>query len=411
MELRHKKWLYYLKPIFLISVIILVVREILVISRQTNFHQLQQLLQTISIWQIIVLIVIGLVATGTMLGYDFILNRMLQTTYTKRYILKSSWIINSFNNLLGFGGLIGSGLRSEFFSENDVEQKTVLKHVSSILIFALSGLSILAMIALGCTLFYIDDHFVSKYLIWLIAGSLYFPIIYILTMRGSWQKTLIISDHFKLIAVSLTEWLMVLVTFLAVGEVLGQKLPLIDISVIFVICSIIGIASLVPGGLGSFDVFMIISLRAMGVDNEIAVSWLLLYRIFYYFVPFALGMSLFAGNIGEKINDRFDGIPQQIVQFVAKKLLSIMLFIAGTVLVLSTAIPTKVLIKQSAFSSEFFSVMFGIVLGFLLLLLGRTSMLRLKKSFWPMCFILILTIVVYAGVYNTHIHFRMALSQ
>lgn len=363
----------------------------LVISRQTDFSQLQQLLQQIPLTQLLILIAIGLLATVTMIGYDFVLNRLLQTTYPKRYIIKSSWIINSFNNLMGFGGLIGSGLRSTFFSENDAAQKNVLKRVSSILIFALSGLSILAMIALGITIFMLNDHIASKYIIWLIAASLYFPMLYVMTLRTQWLKDLQSNIKLQLVSISILEWVMVLVTFLAVGKVLHQDVPLLDVSVLFIVCSVIGIASLVPGGLGSFDVFMIISLRALGVDNEVAVSWLLLYRIIYYFIPFALGMSLFAGNIGENLNTRFNGIPKQMITSIAKKLLSTMLFIAGGVLILSNAIPTKVFVKQSTLFSEFFGIIVGIVLGFLVLLLGRTSMLRLRKSFLPMCVILCVT--------------------
>lgn len=394
MERTYRKWLHYVKPIFLISVIVLVLREILVISRQTDFSQLQQLLQKMPVTQSLILVAIGLLATATMIGYDFVLNKLLQTTYQKRYIIKSSWIINSFNNLMGFGGLIGSGLRSTFFSENDAEQKNVLKRVSSILIFALSGLSILAMISLGITSFMLNNHIASKYIIWLIAASLYFPIIYVMTLRSQWLKDLKLSIKLQLVSISILEWVMVLVTFLAVGKALGQDMSFLDVSVLFVVCSIIGIASLVPGGLGSFDVFMIISLRTLGVDNEVAVSWLLLYRIVYYFIPFALGMSLFAGNIGENLNARFNGIPKQMIAFSAKKLLSAMLFIAGIVLILSNTIPTNVFVKQSVLSSEFPSIIVGIVLGFLLLLLGRTSTLRLRKSFLPMC-----VVICMAGIY------------
>lgn len=368
-------------------------REVLIISKQTNFTKLQTTIQDIPFIYLMGIVAVGLLATAMMLGYDFVLNRMLNTTYTTSYILKSSWIINSFNNLLGFGGLIGSGLRSEFFSHNDTEQKVVLKKISSILVFALSGLSILAMIALVLVLTTLHNGFVERYILWLIAGSLYFPIVYIMTTRASWMKEITAKDRIQLVSISLAEWFMVLVTFLVVGEILQQEVPLLEVSAVFVVCSIIGIASLVPGGLGSFDVLMIISLRAMGVDNETAVSWILLYRVAYYFIPFALGTSLFAGNLGTRLNNRFAGIPKQVIEFSTKKLLSGMLFLAGVVLILSNTVPINLYVKESSFSTEFVSTIIGIVVGFLLILFGRTSIMRLKKSFWPMCSVLVIGIV------------------
>ena len=57
------------------------------------------------------MVVIGLVAVLPMLFYDLILNKELETDYSKSYILETSWAVNTINNLAGFAGLVDVGLR------------------------------------------------------------------------------------------------------------------------------------------------------------------------------------------------------------------------------------------------------------------------------------------------------------
>lgn len=55
---------------------------------------------------------------------------------------------------------------------------------------------------------------------------------------------------------------------------LWQTIPL------FIAASVIGIVSMIPGEIGSFDIMMIIGLSAIGVPKATVVVWILLYRIF-----------------------------------------------------------------------------------------------------------------------------------
>ncbi|MGC3144844.1 lysylphosphatidylglycerol synthase domain-containing protein, partial [Enterococcus faecalis] len=84
-----------------------------------------------------------------------------------------------------------------------------------------------------------------------------------------------------------------LITFISIGYLLDVPIPLIDIVPIYVAASIIGIASMIPGALVSFDVMMILGLSNLGVDREIIVLWLLLYRLFYYIIHFLIGCLFF----------------------------------------------------------------------------------------------------------------------
>lgn len=68
----------------------------------------------------------------------------------------------------------------------------------------------------------------------------------------------------------------------------------ISLAVIFVTATLLGFASHAPGGLGVFDAALLVALPQF--DKEEMVGALLLFRLFYYIVPFALSLSLLGGR-------------------------------------------------------------------------------------------------------------------
>ena len=125
------------------------------------------------------------------------------------------------------------------------------------------------------------------------------------------QKSLIFSCFFVL------EWTGVLITFISIGYLLDVPIPLIDIVPLYVATSIIGIASMIPGALGSFDVMMILGLSNLGVDREIIVLWLLLYRLFYYIIPFLIGCLFFTKHLSQKLDTHYRQLLKQITLEIA----------------------------------------------------------------------------------------------
>lgn len=384
----------YIKAIFIISIILLVTRELLAITKQTNWTELLIILDTLPIPVLFLLLIIGFASVSVLLAYDFILNRMIGSNYSKIYILKSSWIINSFNNLIGFGGIIGSGLRASFFSDHESTKKNVHKNIASILFFALSGLSILAFIHLCILLFVVDNSHVTNYWPWLLGGSLYFPIMMLVIRMQAWLNHVTLKIQMKLTLTSFFEWTGALFSFLAVGYALSVDMPLSEVMILFIVGTIFGVISLLPGGLGSFDVLMIISLNQLGISHEIVISWLLIYRLIYFFIPFIVGTILFAGDLGTQINKRFSGFPKQLVEFFSLKVLTIMLTISGILFMLSNTLSIHIsdwyLSNYFPVSTHFLFLLTSIVLSFLLLFAARASALQLKKAYWPTIILLII---------------------
>ncbi len=59
----------------------------------------------------------------------------------------------------------------------------------------------------------------------------------------------------------------------------------------------IGIMSMIPGSLGSFDLIMVSGLVGLGIDKAQALSWLLVFRLFYYILPFLFRSSFILKEI------------------------------------------------------------------------------------------------------------------
>ncbi|HEY6254642.1 MAG TPA: lysylphosphatidylglycerol synthase domain-containing protein [Xanthobacteraceae bacterium] len=68
----------------------------------------------------------------------------------------------------------------------------------------------------------------------------------------------------------------------------------VTLAVIFVAATLLGFASHAPGGIGVFDAAMLVALWQF--DKEKLVAGLLLFRLLYYVVPFALSLLILGGR-------------------------------------------------------------------------------------------------------------------
>jgi glycosyltransferase 2 family protein len=68
----------------------------------------------------------------------------------------------------------------------------------------------------------------------------------------------------------------------------------VTLAVIFVAATLLGFASHAPGGIGVFDAAMLVALWQF--DKEELLAGLLLFRLLYYIVPFALSLSILGGR-------------------------------------------------------------------------------------------------------------------
>ncbi|MCX2454479.1 bifunctional lysylphosphatidylglycerol flippase/synthetase MprF [Lacticaseibacillus nasuensis] len=387
------------KILFVSSVLVFVVIELGRIAKDLNGAAVQAAFATQSPWSLVVLAVVGILAVTPMLNYDFTITAMLPGDYKPAYVVRSGWIVNTFTNIAGFGGLLGASLRANFYHKG-ATQKQVLYAISKIALFLLAGLSLWSLIALIMIFGVGIGAMYSGYWIWLIGGAAYFPGLMLVThlTNAAFFADLPLKRELRLTLGSFLEWGAAAFFFLLIGRLLGADAQLLHLLPLFFIANVLGVISMVPGGLGSFDVFMILGLSAVGVNNNVAVVWLLFYRLFYYVIPFAIGALFFAQDLGVRINARLEGLPHQVLQKIAHVALVGFMYFCAVMLLLRGVVPDVAMANRVyqhlyPFTFVFLSRVTNIIMAFVMLGFARGVANRVKKAFWPTLIILALATV------------------
>jgi len=170
-----------------------------------------------------------------------------------------------------------------------------------------------------------------------------------------------------MIAVATVDWTLAWLVFhLAMNETLGGVSIGVSLSAFF-LGQLIGLASFIPGGLGSADTYWVISLTQAGASKDRVVAALLLYRAIYYVLPWAFATLILAGRLVR--TGRRTGA------FLRTAMASYT-FLCGAVLLASAATPA--LAERARFLTRtvplaLIDVSYGlsIALGFMLLVASR----------------------------------------
>ncbi|WP_407150355.1 bifunctional lysylphosphatidylglycerol flippase/synthetase MprF [Lacticaseibacillus paracasei] len=394
-----KKHLTTLKVLFVLAVLVFVIFEVGRISQDLNGEQMRASLATQSPVSLLILLVVGLIAVTPMLTYDFVITELLPGHYKPAYVIKSGWIVNTFTNIAGFGGLLGASLRANFYHEK-ASQKQVLFAISKIAMFLLAGLSLWSMIGIVVIfVFGIGAEF-ANYWVWLVGGAAYFPLLMIIShVRDSeFFADMPLKRQLRLTLGSFLEWGGCAAFFLLIGYFLEAPIPLSSVLPLFMVANVIGVISMVPGGLGSFDVLMIVELGQLGLDSSAAVVWLLFYRLFYYVIPFLIGAGLFAQDAGKRLNAYLEGLPVQLIRKAAFGFLVFFLYFSGIMLLLRGVAPD--LAFQNTLYQRLYPYTFlfldrvtNVIVAFLILGFGRGIASRVKRAYWPTVIVLIVAMV------------------
>lgn len=394
-----------LKMIFFGSILIFVANQVVNIAHGMSWQDIWQTMKQQSYFSISLMILMGLLGVLPMLLYDMVTIRVLETQgkpkIKRQVFFLSAFIKNTINNLAGFGGIVGASLRSSFYGKG-TNRKMVLATVSKVALFMLTGLSFWSFLTFVDVFFLQTTNIFKDYWIWLFGGSVIAPAIFFFAYLK--RKTLFVEFYPKgllgLLIASVGQWTGALVVFLSIGYLMHVDVSVASIYPMFIIASLIGMLTMVPGGAGTFDVLMILGMGQLAIRQDIAVVWLLYYRLFYYVIPFAIGMFLFLTHTGVKINRFLDNIPRLLFQKLAHFVLVIAVYFAGIMMVLLSTITNLSAISRLfqillPFSFNFLDQTLNLLIGFLLLGLGRALAMKVKKAFLP-------TIVLLAfGILNT----------
>lgn len=403
-----KKHLTVIKILFICSVMFFVINQLTSILHGMTWLKFKELMLQQGWQSIVCMMIAGFVGVLPMILYDVGTTKALKVHLPWRELLVDGWIINTINNLAGFGGVVGATLRMNSYSKNK-ESKSVVATVTKTALFMLSGLSMLCFVMLVVLLFNRQSPY-FHYWIWLLGGSCFAPGLLIFIKLN--QKRLFHEFSNRIISIfyagSFGQWCGAMLVFLFIGHQVVPELSILKVAPLFIAATLIGMITMVPGGMGTFDVLMILGLSAVGISREVAVVWILFYRLFYFIFPFASGLALFIHRTGHRLNHSLDGLPQSFVSKVAHFFVTLILYATGMMMILFSAIPnlsnmSRIVHWLLPFSFNFFDQTINMLIGLLLIGLARGFYNKVKRAYGATIVILMLCIF---NTLMTHLSWR-----
>ncbi|WP_170061513.1 bifunctional lysylphosphatidylglycerol flippase/synthetase MprF [Rummeliibacillus pycnus] len=397
MKINKSTLVQWLKVILPILLMIFAIHEIGKILGNVNGREIANKLESLDVRTVTLMAVIPLILVFPMFFYDYFIIKKLNLKRPLRRLMKESLIINSFSNLIGFGGLVGVLLRTHYFKKKEVDSTTFFKTIASVTLFYLAGISLFTWIL---PIFYRDFPMFKEHKLLIVAAGiigLYVPFLIVKAIvqliKGTTTKRQILGDV-ALLGVSILEWLGAFTFMMILVFMLQVPINIANIIPIFIVASSAGIVSMIPGGLGSFDLVFIWGAQSLQIPNESILVLLLFYRIGYYVIPFLAGLVLFLRELWGKFNVGFNAIPRFFLEKTSHILATALVFLAGLVLLVSSVAPGA--IERIRYAKELMSFpivsishQLAVATGFVLLALSNGISYKDKSSYRMTVFVLL----------------------
>jgi len=381
------------------------------------------LLRTFSPLRLSIFCFIGLFAIWLTFLYDYNALRRLKISIPILRTMKVSWIANTFNNVAGFGGLGGAGIRMLLYRNDTDKEESIIKLNLLIIPATVTGLGVLMLIDLasfGGIQEMINQHL---WMIFLIAAFiLYIPIYCWFTDVKISRTKFHIAHHpdhnetttrILLTSVSALDWAMAALVLWSVASYIHPGISYLDSIGIFSLATAIGIASMIPGGIGSFDLMLLSGLQLHGASSDEALATLLLFRFFYYLIPLIVGAILSISEFSLVLHKFGKGLvnfsffsdidksmpsyrnPGLLLGDLAVKMLYFMVLIGGILLIISAStpgIPDRIQFLSDVLSLPILQISHRISLfiGLVLILISHELLKKIRRS-W-------ITILLFLGL-------------
>jgi len=264
----------------------------------------------------------------------------------------------TWSNFLTIGPLAGPALRLWLYAPTGTGRGRVVRAIGRIAATFTVSLSLFAAAALVPVPAAFDRPFVR-----LIGAAVLCAIAAFAATAGRARP----SPWLPLAAVAWADWATAWLVFDVAVRSQTLTVPHVETLATFVLGQLVGLASFIPGGLGSADLVWGTRLATAAGARDHATAALVLYRIVYYAVPFALAGLTLAG--------RAFATRRKTAKVVRTGLASYT-FVCGAVLLVSAASPALTARAQALESAVPLPVVelshvASVVLGFLLLVLSR----------------------------------------
>lgn len=260
-------------------------------------------IRTIPVQWLLLFLVTGIAASFSMVLYDLFAMRSFRYDIRKDHLLSISFVSNALNGLLGLGGLTGASVKTLLLKKRNIEVKEMISYNTLVVSAAGTGLSFLAFLTLF-NLKGIEPLLKQHKWLWacVIGYSLYIFLFFflerIVKKFRDWSNTFgnlrLFKLRLELTATSIIEWIFAGLLFYILSWYFKNDINLPNVISVYTLAAIAGILSFLPGGVGSFDLIAIFGLQQLGIKASQALTVVILYRIFYYFVPTLTAIIVFS---------------------------------------------------------------------------------------------------------------------
>lgn len=287
-----------LKIVFITVVLILVAMGFKNMFKEFDMKYFNMYRDRLHFLQLVLIGLAGIISYMPLTLYDFILKKNVGIDMENKKLYKYSWIASSIASLLGFGGATSLAFKQYFYGNHVKDRKKLLKEIGKIIILNLSGLSILCIIYVLLEFNSIKTLGLIKYVVFALAA--YTPIVIINSIYKYNKKKENKEESFilKVIGISFIEWIGNMLLIYLILAITGAYINISEYFYVYVRATAIGIASMIPGGLGTFDLTFINGFKPLGVPIEQTFLVIILYRISYFILPAIIGVALYIHDFG-----------------------------------------------------------------------------------------------------------------
>ena len=292
------------KIILMLAIFTIILFQFSKILSDFDMHTFYIYRDKLTFIRLIIIAWLGVISYLPLSLYDFIIKDTCKIALDNKSLYKSSWIASSVSSIVGFGGAAAIALKSYFYSPYIKDKASLVKEVSKMVLLNFTGFSTI------CFIYSISNiknlNRIEFVRIGILLAGLYAPIILIynlIRLRNN-QKRENAVKTIKVMGLSILEWFSMAFLLFFILKLLGETLPLSKIFPIYVISSAIGLISMMPGGIGGFDISFILGVSSLGINKEEALLALVLYRISYYIIPLTVGLFIFIYERKNRFNKR-----------------------------------------------------------------------------------------------------------
>lgn len=389
-----------LPPLLITVIFVAGVASIYHLLQEVDIHQVARLVHGTPLAIIAISLICMLGSYGAMVGYDWSALRYLGKPLPLRTVATGGFLGYAIGANVGAGPVTGGAVRTRIYTALGLS----LADIATVAAFGSMSFAIgMTVIGTGALALYpnaLDSVIsMSPTVVRMLATVVFVSSVTLILLASIRQLSITVRGRtFQSPPIGLVggQLLFTAIDFLLAATTLYLLLPPTNLGFIpflsvFMAAVLAGVISHVPGGVGVFETVILAALPA-SVPVEAAAAGLLLYRVIYYFVPFALALIILAGIELRKLPTKT--LPTKTLAPLARVATSIlpvalsaMTFAVGVYMLLAPLIPSTSPLAQDLDAALPLSVLEGgallsSIIGTALVIIAHGLSRRLQGAWW-----------------------------